>query len=430
MRLVQVIIPAGKREAVLGRLDEEGIDYVLTDEISGREYVGVVYFPLPTEAVEPILAVLREEGLDDQAYTVVVDARTVISKDFEALQDRFQAAEPIDERIAREELITLVRDLAPTTRVYAVLTAVSAVVAAAGLLLDSPAVVVGSMVIAPLIGPAMSTAVGTVVDDRELFLEGVKYQLLGFGLAIGAAAVFAALVRSLHLVQFTPAEIIAIDEVRERLAPDILSLAVALGAGAAGAFSLSTGVSTSLVGVMIAVALVPPAATVGIGIAWGRPLVVLGSGVLALVNALSINLAALAVLWYTGYRPEHWFQLNEARTATIKRFVTLLVAVSVLTVFLGGVTYDSYDRATTERQIKTEANAVVEETEGVTLLSVDVIQTEGAIFQQIKAVVIVVGIDPGQSAPSLADRFDSRVDQAIGADVPVQVRYVTIEESS
>ena len=45
MRLVQVTIPAGKREAVLALLDEEGIDYVVTDETSGREYAAVAYVP-------------------------------------------------------------------------------------------------------------------------------------------------------------------------------------------------------------------------------------------------------------------------------------------------------------------------------------------------------------------------------------------------
>ena len=71
MRLVQVTIPAGKREAVLELLDEQGIDYVVTDETSGREYTAVVYFPLPTNAVEPILESLREVGLEREAYTEI-----------------------------------------------------------------------------------------------------------------------------------------------------------------------------------------------------------------------------------------------------------------------------------------------------------------------------------------------------------------------
>ena len=95
-------------------------------------------------------------------------------------------------------------------------------------------------------------------------------------------------------------DILGIDEIRERIAPDFLALVIALCAGIAGTLNFSTGISTGLVGVMIAAVLVPPAAVVGIAIAWGLPTVAIGSGVLVLINVISINLAALAVFWLTG----------------------------------------------------------------------------------------------------------------------------------
>lgn len=72
------------------------------------------------------------------------------------------------------------------------MTAISAVVAVIGLLQNSAALVVGSMVIAPLIGPAMAAAVGTVIDDHELATRGIRLQIIGLGLAIVSAAVFTA----------------------------------------------------------------------------------------------------------------------------------------------------------------------------------------------------------------------------------------------
>jgi len=76
-----------------------------------------------------------------------------------------------DDRISREELQTKARNLSRSTTNYIALTLISAIVATAGLLQDSAAVVVGSMVIAPLIGPAMASCVGTVVSDDTLFWE-------------------------------------------------------------------------------------------------------------------------------------------------------------------------------------------------------------------------------------------------------------------
>ncbi len=430
VRLVQVTLPSGKRETILSTLDDEGVDYVVADETSGQEYAAVAYFPLPTNAVEPVLDSLREAGLDDQAFTVVVEASTVVSQRFEELQDRY-AEEDNEGRIAREELTAAASDLAPTLDTYVVMTAVSAFIATAGLLLDSPAVVVGSMVIAPLVGPAMAASVGTVVDDHELFSRGVRLQVGGLGLAIVTAAAFALVVRYANLIP-PLADVTSVPQIRERVAPDFLSLVVAVGAGAAGVVSLTSGVSTALVGVMIAVALIPPAATAGIGLAWGAPLVTLGSGVLLLVNVFSINLAALVVLWYSGYRPEQWFREGQARSATIKRIATLAVAIVVLSAFLGGVTYDSYTRATTTHELTEGAESVVAATNAstsfeVTVLDVEVEHTNTALFQRPQQVIVTVGVPPGESIDGLAPEIDDRMEATAGHDIDTEIRYVTTE---
>lgn len=431
VRLVQVTVPTGKREAVLGTLDDEGIDYVVHDETSGRQYAAVVSFPLPTNAVEPVLDSLREAGIERDAYTVVIDAETVISRRFDALQERYEQ-EGSQERIAREELHATASDLAPSFVNFLSLTVISVVIATAGLLLDSPAVVVGSMVIAPLIGPAMATSVGTVIDDHDLFVRGLRLQVIGFAVAIAGATTFAVLVKSLHLVP-PGLDVLTISEVSERVAPDFLSLAVALGAGVAGALSLRSGVSASLVGVMIAVALIPPTAVIGIGIAWGLPAVVVGSSVLVLVNALSINLAALATFWYSGYRPERWFALDDARSTVIKRITTLAVAILVLSAFLGGVTVGSFQQATTEQAVREDVTGVLADAEtDLRLIELSVFFQEDLVSRQVnptpQRVIVTVGRPAGQPIPDLA----TRIRGAIGESAPtadVVVRFVEIQRA-
>ncbi|MFB6137270.1 MAG: TIGR00341 family protein [Halobacteriaceae archaeon] len=423
MRLIQLTVPAGNRETALGVLDAEDVDYVVTEETSGREVAVVVHFPLPTEAVEPILDRLRDAGIGEETYTVVLDARTVVSEHFDELSERY-AEEADTERIAREELKSTAGELAPSLPTYAVFTVISAVIATAGLLLDSPAVVVGSMVIAPLIGPAMTSAVGTVLDDGEMWSRGIRLQVLGLLIAVGSAAAFGLVVKTLMLVP-PGLPVTELAEVRERLAPDFLSLAIALGAGVAGAASLTTGVSAALVGVMIAVALMPPAATVGIGIAWGMPTVAAGAGVLALVNWLSINLAAIVVLWYRGYRPESWFHLEEARSSTVKRVAVLAVAIALLSVFLGGVTLASADHAAFEQRVASVARDVVGDEPGLSVLSTEVRYGGGTlhVFGEPTRVVVTVGRSPGTDTAALAARIRER----LGRDVAVHVRYVEVE---
>ena len=425
VRLVQITIPAGKRQTVTDTLDDEEVDYALTDETSGREYAAVAYVPLPTNAVEPVLDTLRTAGIDESTYTIVLDAETIVSEDFDELEERYTEAKS-NERIAREELETSAEDLLMPMRPYLIMTIVSAVIATAGLLLDSPAVVVGSMVIAPLIGPAMAASVGTVIVDHELFAEGVKFQVIGVVVSVLAAAVFAWVTKTVQLIPpFT--DVTAIPEVQKRLAPDFLSLVVALGAGVAGALSLTAGVSSAIVGVMIAVALIPPAATVGIGIAWGLPFVSLGSGVLVLVNLLSINLAALVVLRYSGYRPTDWFQLDEARGATFRRVGILVVAIVLLSVFLGGVTYDSVRGATTEEKIQDATTLALNESgSDAEVLEFKVNRSSGFLIDHPVGVTITVGVE-GEPQPGLASLIDRNIERAIDREVRTQVRLIRVE---
>lgn len=424
VRYVEISVPTGKRDAVIGVLESEDIDYVLAEESSGRDYTAVVSFPLPPNAVEPVLDDLREAGLPEDAFTVVLDTETVISRRFDRLVERY-AEDDSPDRIAREELRARASGLTPDLTTFVVMATASVAIATAGVLLDSAAVVVGSMVIAPLIGPAMATSAGTVIRDRELFWRGTKLQVTGFVLSIVTAAVFAFLVKTVHLVP-PGIDVLNIGQVEERLAPDFLSLAVALGAGVAGAYSLSGDVSSSLVGVMIAVALVPPTAVIGIGIAWGFPAVVTGATVLVLLNFLSINLAALAVLWYQGYRPEQWFREKDARAETLRLAAGLVVAILVLSAFLGGVTYDTYQSAIFEQDVRQVVESTLEEppyAERVTLLDLEVQSTRGLLTTDAQSVIVTVGHPPGATFPALREELATRLS---AYDVTVEVRFVAV----
>ena len=431
MRLVQVMVPTGKEVAVAEALDEEGIDYVMTEEVSSRDYSAVVTFPLPTNAVESVLADLREAGIDEETYTVVVEAETVISRRFGELKDEYKQQEKSETKIAREELQSSAHNLVSGPETYLLMTVLSSVVATAGLLLGSAATVVGSMVIAPLIGPAMAASVGTVVDDHELFRRGVRLQISGVLVAVVSAAMFAAFLRFANLVP-PGLDPLTIGEIRERLAPNVLVLAVALGSGVAGVVSLMTGVSVSLVGVMIAVALIPPAATMGIGIAYGIPSLAFGSGVFVLVNVLSINVAALIVLWYAGYRPEAWVRVSDVRSAVAKRIAVLAVVIVVLSLFLGAVTYDTYAASTDEAAIETAVDGVLAEPryESMTATEITVSRTDTLVFSEVDRVMVRLSVPENQPLPPAAEPIQVAIERQLGYEVHVELRYIQTETAT
>lgn len=412
MRLVEILVPKSKRDAVEGALDGEGIDYTLVQEESREEPSVVITFPLPMDAVESVLDDIRDTGIDEDSYTVIVEAETVISDRFDDLEQQYAQNTP---RISREELQAQAKDLTPSFTTYLVMTVTSVVVATAGLLLDSPAVVVGSMVIAPLIGPALGASVGTVIDDRALFRRGIQLQAVGLGAGVLTAALFAFVARQTGLVS-PMLDLYTISEIRGRLTPDMLSLVVALGAGIAGAWTLTAGTSAALVGVMIAAALVPPLGVAGIGVAWGKPDVALAAALLVLVNVLTINISSLAVLWYKGYRPENWSDRDEARGATRRRAATLVVAVVALSLFLGAVTYDTYRTGAYEEAVHDDINDVVESPQyaELTLIDVEVEYTDPVPLRQPERIVVTVGYPVGTDPPPVVDAI--RALDSVAAD--------------
>ncbi|WP_232687078.1 TIGR00341 family protein [Halobacterium zhouii] len=420
MRLVQVTVPRGKREAVLDVLDERDIDYVVVDETSGREYTAVVNFPLPTEAVEEVLSELRSSGLSEEAYTVVVDAETVVSRNFEELKQQY-AAEVEHNQIACEELVATVEEFTSSRRTFVVMLVVSAVLATAGALLDSAIVMVGANVIVPLMNPAMAASVGSVLSDRDLFARGVRWQLAGLALVVVAASAFALFVRVTGLLP-PDTDVLTLEQVRQGSSSSLLSLVVALGAGVAGSVSLMTGVSSALVGVAIAVALVPPAATVGIGIAWTAPGLALESGVLLVVNLVSINLAALVVLWRAGYRPVEFKETDEARSETLKRGAVLVVLILVLAAFIGVTTNAARSRAGFEQSVRDDIESLLDEPRygDTVLLDVTVEYGPGTLFAQPTRVVVRVGRTDAEPVPGLADAIAARLNASGSMRVEVE----------
>ncbi|POG55404.1 TIGR00341 family protein [Haloferax marisrubri] len=422
MRLVHVLIPTGSVEAVLDELDSEGIDYAVSAEVGRGGYDAQVSFPVPTSAVDPILTRLRAVGLEDDGYTIVVSAETVVSKRFEQVKANYT-----DLSLSRAELVSRAEDMAPPLSTFVAMTIVSAVVATTGLLSNSAAVIIGAMIIAPVMGPAISASVGSVLYEPRLFRRGVGLQVLGVALAIASGLVFSLLVKETLLVPpgFNPIEV---PQVQERLTPNVLSLVLAVGAGVAAVLSLTRGVSSVLVGAMIAVALVPPAATVGIGIAWDAPLAVAEAGTLLLVNVLAVNLVALSLLWLSGYRP-----VSEARTDSArKRTLQLLGIISFALIALGSILAFVSLLSVADAEFRTELNAEIadvlsrNEYRNVRLVEVhiDVSPVQGLLFSEEPEVTILVDSPGGVPPNGLAEDVRTVIRDEQGFDVIVVVEAV------
>ena len=126
-------------------------------------------------------------------------------------------------------------------------------------------------------------------------------------------------------------------EVAVRTRVELGDITVALASGCAGALAFTTGVSATLIGVMVAVALLPPLVTSGMLLGGGNPVLAIGAFSLFLVNLICVNLAGVSTFLVQGIRPVSWSEKHVAVKATriaIGLWVVLLaVLVGVILLF-------------------------------------------------------------------------------------------------
>ncbi len=252
----------------------------------------------------------------EQTHILVIPLDAALPRSTEEDQAREQAA-----RIAtREELYSNVSQGSNLDGNFLLLVFLSTIVAAIGLIENNVAVVIGAMVIAPLLGPNMALALATSLGDTELMIKSFKSLLAGLLLAM-AIAYITALVWPVALDSH---------ELMSRTEVKLDSIALALASGAAAVLSLTTGLSSVLVGVMVAVALLPPAVTIGLMLGAGQYGLAEGAGLLLAVNIVSVNLSAKLVLLYRGIKPRTWWEKKRARINTVLYLIFWLISLLVL----------------------------------------------------------------------------------------------------
>jgi uncharacterized hydrophobic protein (TIGR00341 family) len=225
---------------------------------------------------------------------------------------------------SREELYQSIERNARIDQNYFLLVVLSTIVAAVGMLEDSVAVVIGAMVIAPLLGPNIALAFGTVLGDGKLVLRAFGALLVGIVIAL--------------LTSFIISLIYPLDEFSKELSArtvvGLSSAVMALASGAAAALSMTTGLSTVLVGVMVAVAILPPTAALGLMLGYHQYLLAFGAFILLAVNIVCINLSANIVFLVKGINPRTRGEKKKAKKSALVLLSVWLILLAVLLIVL------------------------------------------------------------------------------------------------
>ena len=338
LRKIEIVVPEERESSCQELLDDDSIIHywkghsesyghilhVLVDAVDTEQFLDTAEkqfnnsegFRLVMMTVDATLPRIENEEEDDEE-----NGDSVLragEEDSEEEEEEFQAI-----RVSREELYTDISDAVNPNRVYIALVTLSTIVAALGILRDNTAVVIGAMVIAPLLGPNVGLALSTTLADWNLGLNSIKTNIYG---------ILVATVISIALGIFMTVDS-ELYHIASRTQVRLSDIALALASGAAGVLAYTMGMSTAVIGVMVAVALLPPLVVAGLLLGDMQWELAYYSIVLLFTNIICVNLAGIATFILQGVRPRRWYESQKAKKynrIALSIWISLVILLAIV----------------------------------------------------------------------------------------------------
>lgn len=274
---------------------------------------------LDVEHSEAVLDLLAERYAGKKGNRVMILAvEATLPRDDTETVDTPEEKSP--ERIGREELYEDIKDAARCSQVYLTMVILSTIVAAVGLYYNSVVIIIGAMVISPLLGPNVALSLGTALGDLALLRPALLTTLAGVVITMVLSVIIGT------FLNVDPATY----EMASRNAVGMGDIVVALAAGAAGTLAFTSGVSVALIGVMVAVALLPPLVVSGLLLGGGHHALAMGALSLFMMNLICVNLAGITTFLVQGIHPATWWENSRAVKATRIAIILLGMLLAAL----------------------------------------------------------------------------------------------------
>jgi len=300
---------------------------------------------------------------------------------------------------------------AALTRPYLAMNVAAAFIAGFGLMENSPAVIIGAMLIAMLFGPIVGIAMALAEADLRLLRRALAAEVVGAACVVGVGSLIGLSTRHLEIGS----------EILNRSAPNLLDLLIALVGGLAGGFTfLSSSLSSVIVGVAIATALVPPLTTCGILLARGLPQAAMGGFLLFLANFSAIAFGAMIVFLLGGYRPA---AREKVQNVVVPRLVSVALLLA-LAFHLFGTLVRTSAQATMQSRIQSILGKEIEKVPGARLAELALVRT------QSKTTAWVVVRTPQPFSPDQVAHLNDLVNTVAGRSIGLTVRSVITAETT
>ncbi len=325
LRLIEVTLPAERIKTLEKIADKyNAIDLWFTPK--NEEGTRIVSILVDRLNQQEILDSIQNNLNDSEGWrAVLLPVEASVPKNEPEFEDNVKKKKfHWRKSLTREELYQEVITGGDGDRIYYLMVILSTIVAAVGLMQDNVAFVIAAMVIAPLLGPNLALAFGSALGEKALIADALK---------TSAGGLFIAIIPCVAMGYIFDLNINS-EQLMGRTVIDFAAIAVALASGAAAVLSMTTGVSSALVGVMVSVALLPPAAAIGLFLGSQMPAYAFDSFLLLITNMVCIGLSSLMVLYLMGIRPRTFLEQRAANQSSIIQIAISITLLSVICVVI------------------------------------------------------------------------------------------------
>ncbi len=324
LRLIEVYgLSADKKE--FEKILENITIYGLWQDVLTKDKT-VTNILVASEQTEPALNKIEEKYSSEKDFHILVlPVEASIPRPEKEKIKEYE--EKTGERICLEEIYQNLTEKVSFSKTFFVLIILASIVAAIGIYYDNVAVVIGSMVIAPLLSPSIALSLSFTLADFDLTKESARSAVIGYSTPLIIGVIFGLFLK----VDFYSSNILIIGT-----NINIMYILLAISAGIAGTLSFTRDVSQALVGVMVAVALLPPLVTTGLLLGSYYWYEAVGSFLLFSVNLVCINLAGILTFLVQGITPKNWWEKEKAKKTARKAIFVwfLLLLLLALMIYL------------------------------------------------------------------------------------------------
>lgn len=330
LRMVEIMIPDTQREALKTELNRLELEEIWEEELLEDTFRVRILFA--ANQVEPVTDELQQRFSNVKRFRMVISPVEATIPRPESDEDEGEHEEDDEEststaEVSRDELHEELSSAVRTSWSFLLMLVLSGIVAAFGFYRNNIALLIGAMVIAPIIGPNVGLAFATTIGDLQLLFRSLVSTVLGAACVFGAVTV-------IGVIQ--PVNLDQLSHLQTFTNIGYGDLMLGMCAGAAGTLTYTRNFSTSLVGVMVAVALLPPMAASGLLFGSQYYYEAGMAMLLATNNVISIIVAANVTFLMQGIRPIDWWQEEGTRKMTLSAMsmwaflLFLLIAVTYL----------------------------------------------------------------------------------------------------